>query len=293
MLTILLLHGQLEQLIEDNGNYSLPQMIATERPDKVSNLLLNGRVAVIVNGSPYVLVMPGVLTDFLGTPEDKNTKFQFANLLKLIRLVAIILTIFLPATYIAITNFHQELIPTKLLLTIIASRAGLPFPMIVELFLMEFSFELIREGGLRIPSPIGPTMGIVGALILGQSSVEAGIVSPILIIIVSGTAIASFCIPDYSLAFHCRIVRFVYIFLAYLAGFLGIAFGIFIHLFILSSMKSFGVSYLEPYLPVNSKTSNGFLLSPAWKRENRAAFLETKRNNKQSNISMHWKYPQK
>ena len=289
-MTILQHHGQLEQLIEDNGNYSLPQMIATERPDRVSDLLLNGRVAVIVNGSPYVLVMPGVLMDFLNTSEDKNTKFQFSNLLKLVRIVAILLTIFLPAIYLAITNFHQELIPTKLLLTIVASRAGVPFPMIIELLLMEFSFELIREGGLRIPSPIGPTIGIVGALILGQSAVDAGIVSPILIIIVSVTAISSFCIPDYSLGFHCRIVRFFYIFLAYLAGFLGIAFGIFLHLFILTNMKSFGVSYLEPLLSGNSKHNHGVFLSPMWKREERDTFLKTKRENKQSKISMKWKY---
>lgn len=129
-----------------------------------------------------------------------------------------------------------------------------------------------------------------GALILGQSAVEAGIVSPILIIIVSVTAIASFCIPDYSLGFHCRIVRFFYIFLAYLAGFLGIAFGIMLHLFVLTNMKSFGVSYLEPYIPVHNKHSNSIFISPMWKREKREEFLQTQKINKQSKVSMNWKY---
>lgn len=120
--------------------------------------------------------------------------------------------IVLPGLYIAITSFHQELIPTELLFTIVASRESVPFPIIVELLLMEFSFELIREGGLRIPSAIGPTIGIVGALILGQAAVDASIVSPILTIIVSITGLASFAIPDFSLSFHCRISRFIYIF---------------------------------------------------------------------------------
>ena len=155
---------------------------------------------------------------------------------------------------------------------------------------MEISFELIREGGLRIPSAIGPTIGIVGALILGQAAVEASIVSPILIIIVSITGLASFAIPDFSLSFHCRIVRFVYTFLGYLCGFLGIAMGFFIHLFILSSIESFGVAYLSPYIPFEEKYKKGLFVTPIWKREKRPDFLDTKKEKKQPNISMKWKY---
>lgn len=161
--------GQLEQLIEDNGKVSLPQMIATERPDKTANYLLEGRVAVIVNGSPYVLVMPGVFFDFLSSPEDTNLKFQYANLLKFVRILAFFITLLLPGLYIAITNFHQELIPTELLFAIVASRETVPFPVIFEILVMEISFELIREAGLRVPSAIGPTIGIIGALILRSS----------------------------------------------------------------------------------------------------------------------------
>lgn len=284
--------GQLEQLIEDNGNYSLPQLISTERPDKATNYLLDGRVVILINGSPYSLIAPGTLLDFLASPEDLNLKYQFANLLKLIRILAFILTLLLPGLYVAITSFHQELIPTELLFAIVASRESVPFPIIFEIFLMEFSFELIREAGLRVPSPIGPTIGIVGALILGQAAVEASIVSPILIIIVAITGISSFAIPDFSLSFHCRIARFIYIILGYLLGFLGIALGLFIHLLIIANLKSFGFSYLQPYVPV-ARASKGIMLSPAWKREYRADFLNTKRPKKQDKISMSWKYPNK
>lgn len=282
--------GQLEQLIEDNGLYSLPQLIATERPDKATNYLFEGRVVILVNGSPYALVAPGTLIDFISSPEDLNLNYQFSNLLKIIRIFAFAITLLLPGLYIAITNFHQELIPTELLFAIIASRKSIPFPIIFEILLMEFSFELIREAGVRVPTPIGPTIGIVGALVLGQAAVDASIVSPILIIIVAITGIASLAIPDFSFSFHCRLLRFAYIILGYVLGFLGIGIGLFIHFLIVAGLKSFGYPYLQPYIPVTTDYK-GLLLSPMWKREKRADFLNTKRSKKQKDISMGWKYP--
>jgi len=149
--------GQLEQLIEDN-NSLFPEIIATERPDKAANHLLEGRAVVIVNGSPYVLIMPGVFIDYLSSPEDVNLEYHYSNLLKIVRLIAFVITLFLPGFYVAISNYHTELLPTELLFTIAASRNTVPFPVIFEILLMEFSFELIREAGLRVPSPIGPTI---------------------------------------------------------------------------------------------------------------------------------------
>lgn len=149
--------GQLEQLIQDN-NSSFPQIIASERPDKAANHLLEGRVVILVDGSPYSLIMPGVFIDFLSSPEDVNLKFQYSNLLKIVRILAFIITLFLPGIYVAITNYHSELFPTELLFTIAASRNTVPFPIIFEILLMEISFELIREAGLRVPTPIGPTI---------------------------------------------------------------------------------------------------------------------------------------
>ena len=282
--------GQLEQLLEDNTKYSLPQIISTERPDKTSTYLLEGRVVVLVNGSPYALIVPAVFVDFLESSEDKNIKFQFANLLKIIRIASFLITLLLPGIYVAITSFHLEFIPTELLFAIVASRASVPFSIIFEIIIMELSFELIREAGLRVPSPIGPTIGIIGALIIGQSAVEAGIVSPILIIIVAITGITSFAIPDYYLAFHCRIWRFVYIIFGYLAGLLGIAFASFIHILIATKVQSFGVSYLEPYIPSKGRLSSGIFNKPIWKREKREDFLDTKKKDKQEHISMKWKY---
>lgn len=286
--------GQLEQLIQDNSNNMFPQIIATERPDKAVYSLLDGRVVVIVNGSPYVLIMPGVLNDFLTSPEDNNLKYQFSNLAKAVRLLASFFALLLPGFYIAISNYHQELIPTELLFAIAASRESVPFPIIFELLFMEISFELIREAGLRVPSPIGPTIGIVGALILGDAAVKANIVSPILIIIVALTALCSFSIPDLSLNFTFRILRFVYILLGYFGGFLGIGLGIFVLLLSLSNLTSFGVPYVMPYLTkINKRTTSSYFSAPIWIREKKPKFLSTKREDSQAHISMRWKYPKK
>ena len=203
--------GQLEQLIEDEDKSSLPQIISTERPDKTANLLFEGRVAIIVNGSPYVLVVPAILSDFIGTPEDLNMKHKYSNFIRCLRVVALVFALLLPGLYISITNFHQELIPSELLYAIVSTRKAVPFPIVFEILVMELAFELIREASIRVPSPVGQTIGIVGALILGQAAVEASVVSPILIIVVSLTAICSFTIPDFSLSYHFRVMRFVYI----------------------------------------------------------------------------------
>lgn len=282
--------GQLEQLIQDSDYSLFPQIIATERLDKASNYLLEGRVVVIVNGSPYVLIMPGVLNDFLSSPEDINLKFQFSNLTKIIRLISAFLSILLPGLYVAITNYHQELIPTELLFAIASSREAVPFPIIFEILIMEVAFELIREAGLRVSSPIGPTIGIVGALILGEAAVSANVVSPILIIIVAITGLCSFAIPDLSLNFTFRILKFWYLFLGYICGFLGIGLGLFIQLTALSGLTSFGAPYIIPYLSKgNSRTQNSYFIFPTWKRERKPSFLNAKKPYSQEKISMRWK----
>lgn len=241
--------GQLEQLIEEGNSYGIPQVLATERPDKCAKSLYQGRVVVLLNGNPYALIMPAVAMDFLSSPEDTNLKSNFANFLRFLRFIAAAITLLLPGIYIAITNFHQELLPTELLFSIVSSRENVPFPIIVELLVMEFSFELIREAGIRIPSPIGSTIGIVGGLIIGESAVSAHIVSPILVIIVAITGIASFAIPDFAFGFHLRTFRFVFIFLGAFTGFLGIGTGIFSYVSILCNIKSFGVPFMAPFSP--------------------------------------------
>ena len=282
--------GQLEQLIQDSPESLFPQMVATERPDKVSNYLLEGRVVIVINGSPYVLVAPGVFVDFITSPEDLNLKYQFSNMQKLIRLLAIFLSLLLPGMYIAITNYHQELIPTELLFTIAAARESVPFPTFVEILLMEISFELIREAGLRVPTPLGSTIGIVGALILGEAAVSASLVSPVLIIIIAITGICSFSIPDFSLNFTFRIYRFIYIILGYVAGFLGISVVLFIQLVIMCKLKSFGSPYINPYiLNKNKRSISSYFIPPIWKRERTSVFLHAQKKFSQKKISMVWR----
>lgn len=286
----LLSSGQLEQLIVNNNYLGIPEVLSTERPDKVSKYILQGRVSVLVNGSPYALIMPASLIDFMSSPEDTNLRPFFANFLRGIRVLSAMLTLLLPGMYVAITSFHQEILPTELLNSILVARESVPFPVIFEILIMEVSFELIREAGLRIPSPIGPTIGIVGALVLGQAAVSANIVSPILIIIVALTGIASFAIPDFLFGFHLRVTRFVFVLLGYIAGFLGIATGLFLYICILCNIKSFGVPFTIPYAPAIKSKGNGYLIPPIWRQEYRATFLATKREKAQEKISMKWKY---
>ena len=281
--------SELEQLIKDNPGTTLPEILSTERVDKTCANLLQGRVVIIYNGSPYALILPVTLFDFVSSPEDVNLNYHFSNLLKLIRGIAFFITLLLPGLYLAITIYHRELVPTELLYSIVATRVSVPFPIVLEVLMMELSFELIREAGLRVPSPLGSTVGIVGALVLGEAAVSANIVSPILIIIIAVTAISSFSIPDFSLSFHLRVTRFAYILLGSLCGFLGIGVGMFIHILVLTSLKSFGVPYLAPYSPLSSVGNHSYFLKPVWKREKRANFLKSKKPITQEKISMKWR----
>ncbi len=281
--------GELEQLIEDNSFLSAPQILATERPDKVAMMLSQGNVAVAMDGSPFVLVMPATITEFLHTTEDINIRFPYVNFIRFIRIIGIIIALLLPGLYISIINFHQEMIPTNLMYAIEASRENVPFPSVIEILIMEFSFELIREAGVRIPGAIGSTIGIVGGLILGQAAVTANIVSPIMIIIVAITALGSFSVPSFSMSFSIRIIRFAYILLGAVAGFFGIALGLIINLTLLASSKSFGTPFLVPFGPVtNGKYADKLTRKPIWKQEERPDYLNPKDIKKQPKVSRGW-----
>lgn len=282
--------GQLEQLIESDEGFGVPQTLSTERPDKCAKYLFQGRVVIIINGNPYALILPAVIEDFLFSPEDTNLRPLFSNFLRGIRFIATLLTLLLPGVYMAITSFHQELLPTELLFSILSARENVPFPIIFELLLMEISFELIREASLRAPSAIGSSIGIVGGLILGDAAVNAGIVSPTLIIVVAITGIASFAIPDFSFGFHVRVFRFWFIALGVTTGFLGISVGLVIYISMLCSLKSFGVLYTTPIAPHYTTKGNGYFIPPIWKQEYRANFISPKKEKSQGKISMKWKY---
>ncbi len=281
--------GELEQLIEDASYLPLPQTIATERPDRVAAMLTEGKVAIILNGSPFALVVPATLPELVHSAEDSYIRFPYVNLLRFLRWIGMVMALLLPGIFVAVTNYHHELIPTALLISIVATREVLPFPVIVEILLMELAFELIREAGIRIPGPIGPTLGIVAGLVLGQAAVVANIVSPIMIIIVAIAGIGSFSIPNFSLAFAFRILKFGFIILGVMAGFFGIAIGLFLMGLWFLSAKSFGVPMLSPISPVTSRTfMNDLSRAPIWKQEIRPDFLSAKEERKQPRISRKW-----
>ncbi|NLM10302.1 MAG: spore germination protein [Clostridiaceae bacterium] len=281
--------AELEQFLEDDTFLPAPQLLLTERPDRVAAYLGEGRVAIIVHGSPFVIVVPVTFFNLIHSPEDYYLRYPYSTLLRFIRILGILITLFLPSIYLAITNYHQEMLPTDLLLAIASSREKVPFPTIASILIMEIAFELIREAGIRIPGPIGPTLSIVGGLILGQAAVSANLVSPILIIIVAVTGIGSFAVPDFSLGYSFRALRFVYILLAGFAGLLGITLGVFIHFLLLVNAKSFGVPFFAPFAPkTTGKRTNTIFRAPLWKEEDRPDFVNPKDIKQQPFISREW-----
>lgn len=280
--------GILEEMIEDHPFSLIPQTIKTERPDRVTSMLVEGKVAILVDNNPFVMLVPAFFFDFLHSPEDHYIRFPYGLWLRIIRIAAIFITLLLPAFYVAIATFHQEMIPTDLLLAITASKERVPFPTIVEMLLMEFSFELVREAGVRVPGVIGPTLGIVGTLILGQAAVAANIVSPVLIIIVAVTGLSSYAIPNYNIAFGFRFMRFFFIFLAAVLGFLGISTGLFVLLCMVVSMKSFGVPFFAPIAPRTAPSADLIVRHPVWNQELRPDYLQPLDVRRQPNISRKW-----
>lgn len=281
---------EVSMMMEEETFSSMTHFLETERPDRVARALTEGRVALILNGSPQVLVMPTNIFELTHAVSDDYLRVPYANMVRIIRMIAVVFSVLLPALYLAITMFHQEIIPTYLLYSISASRENVPFPSLVELLLMDLSFEMIREAGLRMPGPIGSTLGIVGGLILGQAAVSAKIVSPIMIIIIAITGIGSFATADYSLSWSFRILRLVFIALASIMGFYGIAIGIFIYTLMLAKQKSFGVPFLSPSPRIRSKSMvSAVFVNPVWRREHRPDFLKTKNKEEEPVISRGWK----
>ena len=235
-----------EQLIEDNKWSPFPQVQATERPDVVAAALYEGRIAILVDCSPFAIIVPATLPNLFQSPDDYNIKWMHASIVRLIRLFAIIMALILPALYVAVTSFHTAIIPTKLALSIAASREGVPFPAFIETIIMEISLALLMEAIVRLPKPIGATIGIVGGLIIGQAAVSAGIVSPIMIIIVALTVLTTFITPNYEVALAFRISRFLLIIAAAVIGLYGIMLGLIVLLIHLARLNSFGIPYLAP-----------------------------------------------
>lgn len=275
--------GSVEQLIEDNGFSLFQQVQNTERPDRVISALLEGRVAILLDGTPFALIAPATFAMLLQSPEDYYERWLPGSLLRMLRFLAAFLALMAPALYISFISFHPGLIPTELAISIIETRQGVPFPALIEVLILEISIEILREAGIRLPKPIGPAMGIVGGLIIGDAAVQAGIVSPFLVIVVAVTAISSFSIPTYSAGITLRVLRFVGMLFAAFLGMFGTILFFLLLCSHLTKLKSFGVPYLTPVSPYRLRDwKDLFLRAPLSLMKQRPAMLKTKNGRRRS-----------
>lgn len=257
--------GFIEELIQDKTFTPFPTIYNTERPDVAAGNLLEGRIVVIVDGTPFVLILPAIFTQFFQSAEDYSQRFDIVILMRIVRYLSFIVLILGPSVFIALTTYHYEMIPTTLLINLLTQRENVPFPAFVEALLMESAFEILREAGVRMPRVIGQTVSVVGALILGQAVVDAGIITPVMVIVVALTGIASFAIPAYNMAIAGRIIRFAFLLLAGMFGFYGVTLGLIMLVAHMNSLRSFGIPYLSPFVPLSVKGQKDTILRlPLW-----------------------------
>lgn len=269
--------GYVEQLIEDNFLSPFPQVQSTERPDRVLAALMEGRVSILLDGTPFALIVPVTFNMLLQSPEDYYERWIIGTLIRSLRYLTAFVSLFTPAIYISFVSFHQGLIPTKLAFSIAANREGVPFPPLIEVLIMEVSLEVLREAGLRLPKPIGQSIGIVGGLIIGEAAVQAGIVNPIMVIVVAVTAISSFSLPQYNVGIALRMLRFIAMFFAAVFG----LYGVILFSLLLGShlvkLKSFGVPYLSPVSPYRfSDWKDLMIRAPIFLMKHRPRLMQTK-----------------
>lgn len=276
--------GYIEQFIEDQPLSPFPQVQSTERPDKTAAALLEGRVAILVDGSPFSLIIPALFNQFFQTVDDYTERFMGGSLLRLIRIIALAFSLFFPAIYVSIISFNPELLPTDFAVAISGGRAGVPFPAVIEVLIMEVSMEILREATIRLPQMIGGALSIVGVLVIGQAAVGAGLASPITVVIVALTTIGSFATPSYSAAISLRMLRFPIIFMAGMFGFYGVMIGAILILNHLLFLESFGVPYMSPFVAGKWRDMKDTVVrAPLWWMHKRPSFLHVKDTNTMPN----------
>lgn len=283
--------GYIEELIEDNPFSIFPQAINTERPDRLVACLLEGQVGIIIDNTPFALIVPVTFYSMLNASEDYYQRFFISSMIRLLRMAFIIVALLLPSLYIAIITYHHEMLPTVLLLSVASSRETVPFPAIVEALLMEISFEGLREAGVRLPRPVGQAVSIVGALVIGQAAVQAGIVSAPLVIIVSMTGIASFIFPVFSQAIAIRMLRFPMMLLAGTLGLYGIFMGLLFLLIHMMKIRSFGVPYLSPMAPANIGDFKDIFVRVSWRHMKNRPSQTGKKNPQRMSGSLRSRFP--
>ncbi|MDF2835334.1 MAG: spore germination protein [Paenibacillus sp.] len=265
----------IDDWIQESTLSPFPQVRYTERTDTAVASVLDGKIIVLVENSPMIMICPAFLVDFMGTAEDYYVRSVFSSFIRILRMTAFIIALMLPSLYIALTTFHPELIPTVLLLAIVDSREGIPFPAFIEALIMEASFELLREAGIRLPRTVGSAVSIVGALVIGQAAIMAKIASPIMVIVVALTGIASFAIPHYDLAITLRLLRFPYMIAASMLGGYGLMVACLLTLLHLTCLHSLGEPYLTSLAPFKLRDWRDFLIRVPLK-----VFLRSPRNRK-------------
>ncbi|QNK57760.1 spore germination protein [Paenibacillus sp. PAMC21692] len=275
--------GYIEELIEDNYLSPFQQLQNTERPDRVIAAMLEGRIAILLDGTPFVLLAPATFSMLLQSPEDYYERWLPSSLLRMLRFAAAFMALMAPSLYISFISFHPGLIPTELALSIIETRLGVPFPSLIEVLILEVSIEILREAGIRLPKPVGPAMGIVGGLIIGDAAVQAGLVSPFLVIVVAVTAISSFSIPTYSAGITLRLLRFVGMIFAAFLGMFGTILFFLLLCSHLTKLKSFGVPYLTPVSPFRPRDwKDLFFRAPRALMKRRPAMMKTQDDKRKS-----------
>nr|WP_281280436.1 spore germination protein [Paenibacillus koleovorans] len=233
---------------------------------------------MVVDGTPFVLLVPALFVQFMQSAEDYYQRAEFASLIRILRYVCLFISLLAPALYIAITTFHQELLPSSLLFSLAAQREGIPFPAFIEAVIMEITFEILREAGVRLPKTVGQAVSIVGALVIGQAAVDAGLVSPAMVIVVAITAISNFVIPSFSMGISIRILRFILMIFAATFGLFGVTVGLLAIVQHMVSLRSFGVPYMSPVAPfVVEDQKDTIFRFPLWSLFSRPKYISKKK----------------
>ncbi|GCD11980.1 spore germination protein [Clostridium tagluense] len=273
--------GALQEFIDENAYSIFPMCMSTERPDRVTPSIMEGRIAVILNGAPFVLTIPSVFVEFFHTVEDYNEKTISANIIRLLRFLSVLLVITLPSIYLTLIKYNGELIPVEFVVPVVQSRIGISLSPFMEILILEILMEILREGGLRLPSKIAQTLSIVGGIIIGNAAVQSNMVSPTTLLVIGITIIASFAVPTVDMSISIRMLRFPMLFLANAMGIMGVATGYTLLILHLSSLENFGV----PYMAFNKDDlKDTFIRSALWKMNTRPSIISEQNIKRQTSF---------
>lgn len=273
--------GYIEEFIEDETYTPFPTVYHTERPDVIAADLMEGKIAILVDGTPIVLIVPTMLISFIQAAEDYYQRADVSTLIRFLRFLSIFISLLGPSLYIAITTFHQEMLPTQLLISLAAQREGVPFPAFIEALMMEIAFEILREASIRMPKAIAQSISIVGTLVIGTAAVDAGIVSAAMVIVIAITAVSSFVLPSFDLAMTIRMLRFLMMLLAASFGLFGLIVGVIAIILHLCSLRSFGVPYMSPFGPfILEDQKDALFRIPRWGMLTRPRLIGQKNINR-------------